>query len=425
MQQPPGGYGPPPSQGYGPPSQQQHGPPGYHVPGFPPQGYPPPKQNSGKATLAMWLGIASFVTCGFSGIPALILGLMGKKEIDAEPQRHANGGQALAGIVLGALGCVFVLLTVAAMVAPGNEEASTAAAESAAPSASSAVAAAPTVTAAATAPEGSSAAAAATASAATATSGSWIGHTKLEQLVQHAMRPDAIQAIVGKNEWAFYRPGTTDCYDRGNPDVNLTLPEADDEYQAHDLQAQRREIRTAAVGKLVRFEGEGSVGVQGGTLGDLVVTPKYDFRRKALRLTIELASTDPPWPLGRTDPVFAADTATLRTDREIGKIGGKSLTVKGTETLTNYEDSSKMTVTVPMAEKVAEQHKDSMKIRVLVVEKFVGLGFHKVCKQECSTILGVYSCSNINVGVGKYYRASPVGYEVYVEGRLAAQKQPN
>ena len=80
---------------------------------------------------------------------------------------------------------------------------------------------------------------------------------------------------------------------------------------------------------------------------------------------------------------------------------------------------------VPMPPDVAEQHKESMSVRVLVVEKFVGLGFHKVCQQDCTPVFGMSGCNTLNAGAGTYYRASPVGYEVYVEGALVAQKQPS
>jgi hypothetical protein len=64
----------------------------------------------------MWLGIASFVTVGLAGVPALILGLKAKREIGAEPGRFTNAGQATAGVVLGGIGtAMFALFLVGAI----------------------------------------------------------------------------------------------------------------------------------------------------------------------------------------------------------------------------------------------------------------------------------------------------------------------
>lgn len=251
--------------------------------------------------------------------------------------------------------------------------------------------------------------------------------SKLARLAQGAMSAGEIEEIVGKNEWAFYPPATTDCPDPENTHVNLTVPETNDEFEAKKLQSQRGAITSAVVGKLVRFQGDGIVSADRGSVGDFEVTlSKYDFTRKAWTLTIAFDSMKTPyWPIGATDPTISATTLDNETDREIAKLGGKSLTVKGTESHTIYENRSKLTVTVPMAPDVAELHKDALNVRILLVEKFAGLGFHKACQQDCSTILGVPGCSTINNGAGTFYRASPVGYEITVEGEIAAQKQPN
>jgi len=88
--------------GYGPP------PPGY--------GAAPQVEKNTDATLAMWLGIGSWLTCGLSGIPALIVGLKAKKEIAAQPGRYANGNQATVGVVLGSLGTGFLALALVGLV---------------------------------------------------------------------------------------------------------------------------------------------------------------------------------------------------------------------------------------------------------------------------------------------------------------------
>ncbi len=107
MQQPPGGYGPPPSQQYGQPPQQQYGAPGYGPPGYPPQGYAPQEKNS-SATISMWLGLGS-ILCWLTGVPAMIVGMMAKNQIKAQPNRYTNSGNATIGIVFGAIGTVLLI----------------------------------------------------------------------------------------------------------------------------------------------------------------------------------------------------------------------------------------------------------------------------------------------------------------------------
>jgi hypothetical protein len=367
--QPPQGYGGPP-----PPSQPGYPPQGYGPPpGYgPPQGPPPPKKKS--------LGRLLLVIFGWMFGGSMACGVLGTviENVKASSKPPAAS-------------------TVGAAVAPETPTASAVAAVSAAASTAS-----PTPSAAPDVPS-----------------------TKLEQLAQTGVTTDAIEKIVEKNEWAFYAPGTTDCYDPQNKHVNLTVPDTDDEFEAKKLQARRGEIAADAVGKIVVLRGEGEVGATDSVNGCCNVTrSKYDFGRKAWTLTFS-ASEEGYWPLGATDPVITGKTLTTENYHEVAKLGGKSLTVKGLESDTLYENHSKFTVNVPMAPDVAEQHKDSMHVRVLVVQKFIGLGFHKVCQQDCSTIMGIPACSTLNHGIGKYYRASPVGFEVYVEGAMVAQKQPN
>ncbi|MGP3688763.1 DUF4190 domain-containing protein [Streptomyces sp. IBSNAI002] len=130
----PGGYGYPaaPSAvpGYGYPGdtgyQAVPGYPGYPGPsGYPgTSGYPPyatPKSN-GFGVTALVLGILSVVGCITSvlaigiGIGAVVFGALGKGK--ASRGEADNGGMALAGIILGAIGIVLGALMLLAMFAP-------------------------------------------------------------------------------------------------------------------------------------------------------------------------------------------------------------------------------------------------------------------------------------------------------------------
>ncbi|MFH7597660.1 DUF4190 domain-containing protein [Streptomyces racemochromogenes] len=114
--QPPGGYQAPP--GY-PGAPGYPAPPGY--PGY--TGYQPygPGPSNAFGVTALILGILAVVGCVTSffaialGIAAVVFGVLGRGK--ANRGEATNGGVALAGIILGAIGIVLGLLLVAVMFA--------------------------------------------------------------------------------------------------------------------------------------------------------------------------------------------------------------------------------------------------------------------------------------------------------------------
>lgn len=89
---------PPPSDGTPPPP-----PP---MPYGQPYGAAPTGGTNQKALWAMILGILS-LCCGFLlGIPAIILGVIGGKEIAASGGMQQGEGMAKAGLILGVIGTV-------------------------------------------------------------------------------------------------------------------------------------------------------------------------------------------------------------------------------------------------------------------------------------------------------------------------------
>ncbi len=107
------GYPAQPQPGYGYPGDAGY--PGHSgYPGYPGHGaYPPPfgaQRNNGFGITALILGILSVVGCVTSffavglGIGAVVFGALGKGR--ANRGEADNGGMALAGIILGALGIV-------------------------------------------------------------------------------------------------------------------------------------------------------------------------------------------------------------------------------------------------------------------------------------------------------------------------------
>ena len=76
-----------------------------------------PQEANQRATVALWLGILSFVLCWITGVPAFFLGLQARKQILSQPGRYNNMSTATAAIILGsisvgtlALGLVGVVL---------------------------------------------------------------------------------------------------------------------------------------------------------------------------------------------------------------------------------------------------------------------------------------------------------------------------
>ncbi|MEW1720824.1 DUF4190 domain-containing protein [Streptomyces sp. NPDC093109] len=127
FQQPGSPYGPGPGPGVGPAAGPGYGYPTYPAtPGYP--GYPGYGQNpwqqapaNGLGTAALVLGIISVVAFCFWGVNivlavlALIFGIIGRRR--ANRGEATNGGMALAGIVLGAVGIVLGVAMLSLLIA--------------------------------------------------------------------------------------------------------------------------------------------------------------------------------------------------------------------------------------------------------------------------------------------------------------------
>jgi prepilin-type processing-associated H-X9-DG protein len=74
---------------------------------------PRPIQTSGKAMASLILGLCSFVLCCLTGVPAIVLGIIGLTEINNPKKRLTGSGMATTGIVLG---CVATFLIVPAVL---------------------------------------------------------------------------------------------------------------------------------------------------------------------------------------------------------------------------------------------------------------------------------------------------------------------
>jgi hypothetical protein len=94
-----------------------------------PYGYAPPsngkKTTETKAVLSLFLGLASFVFGPATGIPAIILGSVSRRDIDQSSGRYGGALIARAGTLAGFFGVgffvVFVLWLGSAIITPPNE----------------------------------------------------------------------------------------------------------------------------------------------------------------------------------------------------------------------------------------------------------------------------------------------------------------
>jgi prepilin-type processing-associated H-X9-DG protein len=71
---------------------------------------------SGKAIASLVLGMMSLLCSFFTGIPAIILGVLGLRDIDRSHGLRTGKGLAIAGIVLGSLGCLLFLVSLALVI---------------------------------------------------------------------------------------------------------------------------------------------------------------------------------------------------------------------------------------------------------------------------------------------------------------------
>jgi len=111
-----------PSGYYGQPSQYdptgQYGQYGQY--GAAPHGQPSPygrPATSGKATASLILGIVSLCAGFLFGIPAVILGVLARRDIKRSEGRLSGDGLAIGGIVTGIIGTLLSLVFVGLLIA--------------------------------------------------------------------------------------------------------------------------------------------------------------------------------------------------------------------------------------------------------------------------------------------------------------------
>jgi len=85
---------------------------------------PRPTETSGKAIASLILGLCSFVFCLLTGVPAVILGIMGLSDINNPKKRLTGSGMAITGISLGSItSFLFVPAILIALLLPAVQAA--------------------------------------------------------------------------------------------------------------------------------------------------------------------------------------------------------------------------------------------------------------------------------------------------------------
>ena len=68
-----------------------------------------PTETSGKAIASFILGLFSFLLCLITGIPAIILGVLGLGDINNPKNNLSGRWMAISGIVMGSLGAILIV----------------------------------------------------------------------------------------------------------------------------------------------------------------------------------------------------------------------------------------------------------------------------------------------------------------------------
>jgi prepilin-type processing-associated H-X9-DG protein len=75
-----------------------------------------PPQASGKALASLILGISSFFCSIVTGIPAVVLGILGLRDIDRSGGLRTGKAMAMTGLILGAINCVMLPVMAGLMI---------------------------------------------------------------------------------------------------------------------------------------------------------------------------------------------------------------------------------------------------------------------------------------------------------------------
>jgi len=241
--------------------------------------------------------------------------------------------------------------------------------------------------------------------------------TELQRLALLAKPVEEFEQLVDANAWAFYPPGTTGCKLFGKPE-NLTQP--DDPA----LEFDREKIRSQLVGKLVVIRKDSEATRPDAE--DYALLAPYDHAKRTFDIKLQ---PYPRWPVLGGSPVIADDPEMASVQRVFVADQGDGYVLTVPRRIPYYIERSKTRIPVAVdPEEAKKWTTDGVHIRYTVVQRFKHLGYHKNCIHVCKRVdRDTVDCPDDppNQGIGPYFVTEPIGYEIYANGRLVAEKQPS
>ncbi len=241
--------------------------------------------------------------------------------------------------------------------------------------------------------------------------------TRLQAVARQAVGREEFEKLVEENAWAVYDPGTTGCSFVGES-VKLDKPE--DAVREFD----RAKHRSTLVDRLVVVHGEQeAVKPDDSAAGVLSL---YDHALGAFTLNVRFI--DSKWPALGGSPTIKADKELSEVEDVFVADRGGGYVITAPQRVPFYVFGSTATFKVKVDTETAKKWtQDGVALRYTIVQRFKKLGFHKDCRRVCKRIdKSTVDCPDDpeNQGLGQYYVTEPVGHEIYLDGKLVAERQP-
>lgn len=242
------------------------------------------------------------------------------------------------------------------------------------------------------------------------------------ELANGALSPGAFEAEFEGKFWAVLPKKTTECDKRklAVPDSEFGNPYAD-EFEVKRLRKQRDEIKDSMSGTRILFEGRGVFGSELSLSHEFVVkVSDYDFEDEKYVILLEADETA-RWPVGAANARIGGRRVSDTWIEKTGiKIDGKELEIDRTINETIYDNTSAMTVELPMKPDQAETLR-GQPFSVALLLEFKSAAYHKKCERECVTAFGGTDCFRENSGLGLNYVAETVAYELRSRDEILAR----
>lgn len=256
--------------------------------------------------------------------------------------------------------------------------------------------------------------------------------TPLQQIAATAVTPEEFDKRLQDNEWVFLSDERS-C----SPTEGKMFPVPGNEFEQRDAEQRRAEIRRQLEGSVVAFRAANTLTSVDSTSNTLDIHERfiasrgpYDFQKQRFILNVfsdfdRSWQSTARWPIcatGRCKPIIKPNSQ--RVDFVNTYRIADLHFARRAESHLMYENYSQMAIPLEIPEETAKTLVARMPISILIVMRFLEAKVHKRCERNCMAIMGKTVCDFDNWGMGLYYEAELVGYEVAVDGKLVAEKQP-